>query len=166
MPIVSVVACDTYQLDAVRQAVTAVLAPLGGMERFVRPGMRVLLKPNLLRASELEQAIITHPVVVEAVAELVREAGGTVIIGEGSASYEIIRPQTVGQRGTKLILGRHSGKHALLNRIKELKIRVPGEGREKKLDKIYELFKEVAATKKIVRDSDVVTIVKKITEGE
>lgn len=82
MPIVSVVACDTYELDAIRRAVTAVLAPLDGIERFVRPGMRVLLKPNLLRASDLDWAITTHPAVVQAVTELVQKAGGTVIIGD------------------------------------------------------------------------------------
>jgi uncharacterized protein (DUF362 family)/Pyruvate/2-oxoacid:ferredoxin oxidoreductase delta subunit len=82
MSTVSVVACDTYEIDAVRQAVTAVLAPLGGMGRFVRPGMQVLLKPNLLRASDLERAITTHPAVVQAVTELVQDAGGTVVIGD------------------------------------------------------------------------------------
>ncbi len=82
MSVVSIVACDTYKLDAVRQAVTAVLAPLGGIERFVRPGMRVLLKPNLLRSADLERAITTHPAVVQAVTELVQGAGGTVLIGD------------------------------------------------------------------------------------
>jgi len=80
--VVSVVACRTYEPDAVRQAVTAVLAPLGGIGRFVRPGMRVLLKPNLLTPADLERAITTHPAVVQAVAELVREAGGTVLVGD------------------------------------------------------------------------------------
>ncbi len=82
MSIVSVVACDTYELDDVRQAVIAALTPLGGIERFVRPGMRVLLKPNLLLASDLEQAITTHPAIVQAVAELVQKSGGTVVIGD------------------------------------------------------------------------------------
>jgi uncharacterized protein (DUF362 family)/Pyruvate/2-oxoacid:ferredoxin oxidoreductase delta subunit len=80
--VVSVVGCQTYEPDAVRQAVAAVLAPLGGMGRFVRPGMRVLLKPNLLAAAGPERAITTHPTVVQAVAELVRDAGGTVLIGD------------------------------------------------------------------------------------
>ena len=82
MPVVSVVACETYELDAVRQAVTAVLAPLGGIGRFVRPGMRVLLKPNLLVAADLERAISTHPAVVQAVVELVQDAGATALIGD------------------------------------------------------------------------------------
>jgi uncharacterized protein (DUF362 family)/Pyruvate/2-oxoacid:ferredoxin oxidoreductase delta subunit len=81
-PIVSVARCETYDLDAARQAVSAVLAPLGGMARFVRPGMQVLLKPNLLSDAGLERAVTTHPAVVQAVAEQVRAAGGTVLAGD------------------------------------------------------------------------------------
>ena len=83
--VVSVVGCDAYAPDAVWQGVVAALAPLGGIERFVQPGMQVLLKPNLLAATDLAHAVTTHPVVVGAVAELVREAGGTVLIGDSPA---------------------------------------------------------------------------------
>ncbi len=82
MSTVSVTPCDSYELNAVRQAVTAVLDPLGGIERFVHPGMRVLLKPNLLLAADWQQAITTHPIVMQALAELIRQAGGSVIIGD------------------------------------------------------------------------------------
>ncbi len=84
-PTVSVVRCDSYERERVRRAVEAVLAPLGGIERFVRPGMKVLLKPNLLSASAPELAITTHPVVMEVVARLVQEAGGEVWIGDSPA---------------------------------------------------------------------------------
>jgi len=82
MSVVSIAACKTYEPDSVRRAVTAVLDPLGGIGRFVRPGMRVLLKPNLLTAADLERAITTHPAVVQAVVELVQKAGGIVLIGD------------------------------------------------------------------------------------
>ncbi len=85
MSAVSVVACEAYEPKVIRQTVTAVLAPLGGIGRFVRPGMQVLLKPNLLAAADLERAVTTHPAVVQAVAELVQEAGGTVLIGDSPA---------------------------------------------------------------------------------
>jgi uncharacterized protein (DUF362 family)/Pyruvate/2-oxoacid:ferredoxin oxidoreductase delta subunit len=84
-PIVSVVACKEYDLDALRQTVKACLEPLGGLPRFVKPGMRVLLKPNLLAAAEEEQAVTTHPMLVRAVAELVQAAGGRVLIGDSPA---------------------------------------------------------------------------------
>jgi uncharacterized protein (DUF362 family)/Pyruvate/2-oxoacid:ferredoxin oxidoreductase delta subunit len=83
--IVSVVACPSYAPELVRQSIMASLAPLGGMGRFVRPGMRVLLKPNLLSAHEPERAVTTHPAIVRAVAELVQAAGGTVLIGDSPA---------------------------------------------------------------------------------
>jgi len=82
MAVMSVEACASYDLDGVRRSVTAVLAQLGGIARFVRPGMRVLLKPNLVSPLPLEQGVTTHPAVVQAVAEQVQEAGGTVLIGD------------------------------------------------------------------------------------
>ena len=96
MTLVSVLACDTYDLDAVRGSVAALLAPLGGVGAFVRPGMRVLLKPNLLSAAGIEKAVTTHPVVVRAVAEIVQSAGGIVLIGDSPAgpselSAEVLR---------------------------------------------------------------------------
>jgi uncharacterized protein (DUF362 family)/Pyruvate/2-oxoacid:ferredoxin oxidoreductase delta subunit len=85
MTIVSVLACHNYNPDDVRRSMAALLAPLGGMGAYVRPGMRVLLKPNLLSTAGLERAVTTHPAVVQAVAELVRGAGGTVLIGDSPA---------------------------------------------------------------------------------
>ncbi len=84
-PVVSVVSCQAYDLDLVRRAVDAVLAPLGGIRRFVRPGMRVLLKPNLLNDAGPDGGITTHPAVVRAVAEQVQKAGGIVLIGDSPA---------------------------------------------------------------------------------
>ena len=71
-------ACPDYgQAEAkLREAVAA----LGGMEGFVRPGERILLKANLLRAAPPESAICTHPAVAAAAAKLVAEAGGTAVI--------------------------------------------------------------------------------------
>lgn len=85
---VSVVACETYDPAAVRRALEVAMAPLGGMSRFIRPGMRVLLKPNLIAPFPLERAVTTHPVVVRAVAEMVQAAGGEVWIGDSPASPE------------------------------------------------------------------------------
>jgi uncharacterized protein (DUF362 family)/Pyruvate/2-oxoacid:ferredoxin oxidoreductase delta subunit len=74
--------CDTYEYAQVRAAILLLLEPLGGIGAFVRPAETVLLKPNLLSAKSPEQAVTTHPSVVRVVAELVREAGGRVLIGD------------------------------------------------------------------------------------
>jgi uncharacterized protein (DUF362 family)/NAD-dependent dihydropyrimidine dehydrogenase PreA subunit len=80
MAVVSIAKCETYEIDQVRRALTAALEPLGGIGAFVRPGQRVLLKPNVLMPVRPERAITTHPAIVEAVAELVQGAGGEVVI--------------------------------------------------------------------------------------
>jgi uncharacterized protein (DUF362 family)/Pyruvate/2-oxoacid:ferredoxin oxidoreductase delta subunit len=79
---VSLVKCSTYERSAVRDAVRRSVDLVGGMGRYVQPGQRVLLKPNLLRASSPQQAIATHPAVVEAAVRLVQEAGGYPVIGD------------------------------------------------------------------------------------
>jgi uncharacterized protein (DUF362 family)/Pyruvate/2-oxoacid:ferredoxin oxidoreductase delta subunit len=93
MTVVSIIACDTYDLPIVRRSLTAALAPLGGIGAFVRPGMKVLLKPNLLSAAGLEKAVTTHPAIVRVVGELVQGAGGTVLIGDSPAGPVELGPE-------------------------------------------------------------------------
>src|SRR5512139_2266836 len=79
---VSIVGCDGYETAAVDAAVRESLDHLGGMSRFVRPGMRVLLKPNLLAPRAPAEATTTHPAIVAAVARLVQEAGGVATLAD------------------------------------------------------------------------------------
>ncbi|MCR4405790.1 MAG: DUF362 domain-containing protein [Anaerolineae bacterium] len=79
---VALVRCEQYELDRVRAAVRRSVDLLGGMRSYVPSGARVLIKPNLLQASAPEEAIVTHPAVVQATVELVQEAGGRVTIGD------------------------------------------------------------------------------------
>ena len=68
--------------STVESALGRLLEPLGGMRRFVSPGDRVLLKPNMLSGKPPEAAVTTHPEVVRAVVRLVIEAGGVPLIGD------------------------------------------------------------------------------------
>ncbi|MBF0123783.1 MAG: DUF362 domain-containing protein [Magnetococcales bacterium] len=61
--------------DAVAKMVAEALTLLGGMQRFIQRGDRVLLKPNVGWDRQPEQAANTNPEVVAAVAHLCREAG-------------------------------------------------------------------------------------------
>ncbi len=74
--------CPSYEGGAVRSALKDLLEPLGGMEAFVKPGQKVLLKPNMLSAKAPDRAITTHPIVVEAVADEVRRCGGVPFVGD------------------------------------------------------------------------------------
>jgi len=79
---VSLNRCLTYDTEELGRVISEALAPFGGMAAFVSAGDRVLLKPNLLSAKDPSRAITTHPDVVEAVAVLVREAGGDPFVGD------------------------------------------------------------------------------------
>ena len=60
---VYVASCPDYaQAEA---CIRTLVEQMGGMGRFVRPGERIVLKANLLRAAPPESAICTHPAVVE-----------------------------------------------------------------------------------------------------
>ncbi|MBT1073268.1 DUF362 domain-containing protein [Pelotalea chapellei] len=93
---VSIGYCDTYDYKLLRQAVESLLKPLGGIEAFVRPGERILLKPNLLAAKIPEKAVTTHPSMVRVVADLVGEAGGIVLVGDspGIGGYQRVAERT------------------------------------------------------------------------
>lgn len=79
---VSIVKCEDYEPAKVLRAVKEALDLLGGMTQFVHPEQNVLLKPNLLSSRPPEQAVTTHPAVVEAIASLTIASGGRCIIGD------------------------------------------------------------------------------------
>lgn len=76
------VGCSDYRIDVVRSALENLLAPLGGMGNFVKPGNLVLIKPNMLAAKPPDAAVTTHPSIVQAVAELVASVGGEAVVGD------------------------------------------------------------------------------------
>lgn len=69
-------------------------------------------------------------------------------------TYEIMTPEVVGVPKTKIVLGRHSGRHGLKARLEELGYKLNAED----LQKIYERFIEVADKKKEVYDDDLRTL--------
>ncbi|MEM9219007.1 MAG: DUF362 domain-containing protein [Cyanobacteria bacterium P01_F01_bin.150] len=82
---VSLLRADSYQLDALQASLTDLLAPLGGIKAFVKPGDRVLLKPNLLTGSRPTKECTTRPEIVYCVAKLVQAAGGKPFMGDSPA---------------------------------------------------------------------------------
>ncbi len=82
MPAVSITGCTEYKPSTVYESTVAVLAPLGGLGAFVKPGQTVLLKPNLLSPSAPDEAVVTHPYLVGAVARLVKDCGARAIIAD------------------------------------------------------------------------------------
>ena len=79
---VSIVQCPDY--SHAKDAIVESLELIGGLERIIKPGDRVLLKANILAARPPEDAVTTHPAIITAMCELVSDIGGFPIVGDGS----------------------------------------------------------------------------------
>ncbi|MEW6002972.1 MAG: 2-isopropylmalate synthase [Nitrospirota bacterium] len=71
------------------------------------------------------------------------------------STYEIIKPESIGLYSTKLILGKHSGRHAFKTRLKELGHVLSDE----ELNKAFERFKRLADQKKYIFDEDIEALI-------
>jgi 2-isopropylmalate synthase len=70
-------------------------------------------------------------------------------------TYEIMHPADVGLEQSKLVLGKHSGKHALSSRLKELGYSLS----DKEVEAAFDNFKVLCDKKKVVYDADLAAIV-------
>ena len=118
---VSVTKCSSYERTAVDAAVRECLDNLGGIGRFVSKGETVLLKPNMLSPKSPDKAVTTHPEIVRAAIRLVREAGGTPVVGDtpgGLATESVLKNladktgigQVCEEEGVEFVLLRESQK--------------------------------------------------------
>lgn len=85
MASVSLIRANSYERQQLRASLETLLEPLGGISSFVKPGDRVLLKPNLLTGSRPGKECTTRPEIVYCIAQMVREAGGKPFMGDGPA---------------------------------------------------------------------------------
>lgn len=78
---VSIVRCADYGEETCERALREVLVPFGGLD-WIRPGMRVVIKANLVSAMKPEKAATTHPALLAALTRMLRERGANVVIGD------------------------------------------------------------------------------------
>lgn len=71
------------------------------------------------------------------------------------STYEIMRPETIGLAKSRIVLGKLSGRHALVERLKELGYRLSKE----ELDAAFVRFKMLADKKKEVFDEDLIALI-------
>lgn len=77
------------------------------------------------------------------------------------STYEIMRPEDVGLSHSDLVLGKHSGRHALRARLRELGYEVSDE----ELQGVFARFKDLADAKKTVTDADLEALVADQVQG-
>src|ERR1700722_6923659 len=76
-------------------------------------------------------------------------------------TYEIMRPEDVGLSRSSLVLGKHSGRHAFRERVKELGFELD----ELELNRVFEEFKALADRKKELFDGDIEALVLRAENG-
>lgn len=76
--------CADYRFEEVTKKINQGMALLGGWERFVYPGMKVLLKVNLIGPKSSDSGAVTHAEFVRAITRILKERGCTVWIGDSS----------------------------------------------------------------------------------
>lgn len=82
MKTVAIEKCRNYEEKNVYESVKNLVDLLGGWEAFIRPGSKVVIKPNLAMYKKPDDAVTTHPSIVKAVVSQVQKAGGVVTIAE------------------------------------------------------------------------------------
>ena len=78
---VSIQACADYEEATVRQSMGLVLRQMDALN-FVRPGMTVAVKVNLVSAAKPEEAATTHPALVRELCRLITEKGARAVVGD------------------------------------------------------------------------------------
>jgi 2-isopropylmalate synthase len=71
-------------------------------------------------------------------------------------TYEIMRPETVGLSASRLVLGKHSGRHAFRVRLQEMGY---GDLTDGEINLAFDRFKRLADKKKVVADADIEAII-------
>jgi len=76
--------CENYNIDTVMENLDRGMDVIGGWGAFVRPGMKVLLKVNLIGPKSSETAAVTHCEFVRAITKILKKMDCTIWIGDSS----------------------------------------------------------------------------------
>lgn len=82
----AIVPCRDYTSENVRAAINEALGAINGLD-WVKPGMKVGIKPNIVAAKEPEHAVCTHPQMVYELVKMLVERGARVTVGESPGGF-------------------------------------------------------------------------------
>ena len=84
-PTVTLIRCTDYGEAKIAKAISQQFELLGGLDKFVKPGDTVLLKPNFIAPRSRRHAAQTHPSVVIEAARLLKDFGARPFVGDSPA---------------------------------------------------------------------------------
>ena len=146
-------------------------------ERAGNAAMEEIIMAIKTRPDQFPFVMNVDPTHIAAASELVSKASGFIvqknkaIVGENAfahesgihqdgmlkcrETYEIMTPESVGFAGSKLSMGKHSGRAAFRNKLAALKIHVE----EDVFTELFKQFKQVGDSQKEISDEDIIALV-------
>jgi len=114
------------QGNDVETQVNRIVDLLGGIEKYVKKGQSVMLKPNVTGPAPIERGVTTNPAVIEAVLKLVIKAGaGKITIGDGTGSATLGTLKVFELCGYSYLKDKYDFEFLDLNRQKKRAVPVP-----------------------------------------
>lgn len=84
---IAITKCSNYEPKLVEESVRGAINLLGGISNFIKPGSRVLVKPNLLMGIAPEAGVCTHPEVIRAVIRILKEINCKISLGDSPSAW-------------------------------------------------------------------------------
>ncbi len=78
---IAIAACPSYESEDIKKSLSKVLDAIGGLD-FVKPGMNIAIKANLVSAAAPEKATCTHPALIAELTRILTSLGAKVIVGD------------------------------------------------------------------------------------
>lgn len=124
---VAVLRAEQYTPALIESRIRELFSLLGGASTLIRPGQRVLVKPNLVSKADPMEAITTHPSVVSAICKIVKECGAQAIIAESPpTAYQPQNLASYYEKGGMVQAAQESGAHLNLDTATE-KVNLKGK---------------------------------------
>ena len=119
----AVVKCESY--DNVGAAMVSALDAIGGLD-FIEPGMRIVIKANLVAPMPPEACATTHPAMVTALTKLILARGATVTVGDSPGGIFSAATLAANYRVTGMVEAEKAGA-ALNKNVASHTVEIPGK---------------------------------------
>ncbi|MBU1044651.1 MAG: DUF362 domain-containing protein [Candidatus Omnitrophica bacterium] len=116
---VSIIRCADYEVNALYQSVKQSVDAIGGIDKFIKKGQSVLLKPNFLKIARPEEAVITHPEFIRAVIRLVKTVTDKIFIGDSPGG--LVKAEDIYEQcGIKQVAQEENAELVRFDKIKQI----------------------------------------------
>lgn len=115
---VALVRCKRYDPEEVYNSLKELFDHCGGLSKLVKPGQKVLLKPNLLAAAKPSEAVTTHPTIIKALSVMLIEEGARVLVGDSPGND---KPEVALRKSGILEAAEEAGAEAITFTLGEYK---------------------------------------------